>query len=94
MAELEDSNKDPPPTMEKIAAARQLGIHPKDYKMMRLVDDMLKAESLPSRWTAIYEKHNDRWIYTDSRTGEAQLEHPLIEYYRGAVFMDKGGYRV
>lgn len=30
-------------------------------------------------------------IYTDIKSGMAQLEHPLIEYYRGAVFMDKVG---
>lgn len=26
--------------------------------------------------------------------GLTQYEHPLIDYYRGAVFMDKGGYRL
>jgi len=28
-------------------------------------------------------------IYTDLSSGRAQLEHPLLDYYRGAVFMDK-----
>lgn len=30
-----------------------------------------------------------RRIYTNLTTGQAQLEHPLIDYYRGAVFMDQ-----
>ncbi len=57
--------------------------------MLRLVEDMLRPESLPPRWQATWEQHHERWLYTDTRSGDAQLEHPLIEYYRGAVFMDK-----
>lgn len=41
--------------------------HPKFYKkqndskMMRLVEDMLKEDSVPAPWTAVYEARNDRW---------------------------------
>ncbi len=33
-------------------------------------------------------------IYTYLPTGESTNQHPCIEYYRGALFMDMGGYRV
>lgn len=32
-------------------------------------------------------------VYTDRHSGKMAYIHPLIEYYRGAVFMDSGGYR-
>ena len=31
--------------------------------------------------------------YTYTPTGESSPLHPCIDYYRGAVFMDSGGYR-
>lgn len=40
--------------------------------MMRLVDDMLKEESLPARWTATYEQHNDRWLVQEA-SNESRL---------------------
>lgn len=33
-----------------------------------------------------------RRLYTDKLNGEMHTEHPLIEYYRGAVFMDKASH--
>ena len=37
---------------------------------------------------------NQPRLYTHSVSGETQSEHPLLDYYRGAMFMDKGGYKL
>jgi hypothetical protein len=36
---------------------------------------------------------NARRVYTYLPTGDTTDLHPCIDYYRGAVFMDSGGYR-
>lgn len=88
-----------PPQLTSLGA--QLGVTPSEPKLWRLVEDMLTPESLPPDWEAVWDTKMTRWIYTFHRKNTAnsitqntsQLEHPNIEYYRGAMFMDKGGYK-
>ncbi|MEW5305723.1 MAG: hypothetical protein WDW36_008243 [Sanguina aurantia] len=79
---------------ERAAAAKQLSIDPSDLKMMMLVEDMMKDTSLPAHWKAHFDSPTQKWVYTRNGTGQTMNEHPSLDYYRGAVFMDRGGYRV
>ncbi|GFR42771.1 hypothetical protein Agub_g3732, partial [Astrephomene gubernaculifera] len=76
-----------------LALAKQIGVDPRDTRLMLLVEDMSRHESMPSRWVAKYEPAQKRWAYTHTPTGEVTYLHPCIDYYRGALFMDTGGYR-
>ncbi|EFJ47851.1 hypothetical protein VOLCADRAFT_91473 [Volvox carteri f. nagariensis] len=77
-----------------LALAKQLGVNPKDPRLMLLVEDMAKPESLPARWSSRFDSKKKKWLYTFLPTGEVSAQHPSIDYYRGALFMDMGGYRV
>ncbi|KAG1664839.1 hypothetical protein FOA52_007097 [Chlamydomonas sp. UWO 241] len=75
------------------AAARMVGVNPRDNRLMRLVDDMLLPESMPSGWLCKFDEASDTWMYGQESMREISLQHPLLDYYLGAVFMDKGGYK-
>ncbi|GLI60139.1 hypothetical protein VaNZ11_002211 [Volvox africanus] len=79
---------------ELLALAKQIGVNPRDGRLMLLVEDMAKPESLPARWTSKFDLKKKRWVYTYLPTNEVCYLHPSIDYYRGALFMDMGGYRV
>ncbi|KAG2425176.1 hypothetical protein HXX76_013930 [Chlamydomonas incerta] len=82
-----------PVAPEFLALAKQLGVDSRDGRLMLLVEDMARHESLPAHWLARYDPAAKRWVYTYTPSGEATGLHPCIDYYRGAVFMDSGGYR-
>ncbi|GIM06762.1 hypothetical protein Vretimale_11029 [Volvox reticuliferus] len=79
---------------ELLALAKQIGVNPRDGRLMLLVEDMAKPESMPARWTSKFDLKKKRWVYTYLPTNEISHQHPSIDYYRGALFMDMGGYRV
>eukprot|EP00198_Chlamydomonas_reinhardtii_P011925 XP_001701262.1 predicted protein [Chlamydomonas reinhardtii] len=70
---------------ELLALAKQLGIDSRDARLMLLVEDMARHESLPAHWLSRYEPGQKRWQYTYTPTGESSPLHPCIDYYRGAV---------
>ncbi|KXZ47232.1 hypothetical protein GPECTOR_37g238 [Gonium pectorale] len=76
-----------------VALAKQLGVDQRNARLMLLVEDMSKHESLPARWVSKFDATSKRWVYTHTPTGETTYLHPCIDYYRGALFMDTGGYR-
>ena len=59
---------------------------------MKLAHDMCRPESLPKSWTVRFIAEENRREYTNDATGETRSEHPLIGYYKGAIFMEQGGY--
>ena len=73
-------------------ASQQRACHLQDERpqMAEVVRDMLQPDSLPPGWTAVFDEAKGRREYTNMNTGDVQYEHPLVEYYRGAVFMEGG----
>eukprot|EP00877_Chromochloris_zofingiensis_P011248 jgi/Chrzof1/6377/Cz18g08030.t1 len=74
-----------------LAAAEQIGVSTDHPRFMKLVDDMVRPESLPRGWTAEFE--DGKWWYKNQALGAVRDKHPVHDYYLGAMFMDKGGYR-
>lgn len=64
----------------------------KDKILMKLAHDMCRPESMPSTWHAYLDAEKNRRYYYNITTGVTQWDHPLIGYYRGAIFMERGGY--
>ncbi|GAX85038.1 hypothetical protein CEUSTIGMA_g12458.t1 [Chlamydomonas eustigma] len=76
-----------------ISAANMIGINQDDVRMRRLVDDMLSTDSLPHGWKANFDDAKEQWSYTSTdEKGVVSALHPLIDFYKGAAFMDTGGY--
>eukprot|EP00798_Chlamydomonas_sp_ICE-L_P021065 gene21065-27945_t len=74
------------------AAAAELGVTLEEMPQVKaLIQDMLHSSSLPPGWHSEFDAAKFKWMYTDSNTGDVQYEHPLVDYYRGAVFMGEGG---
>ncbi|GMH39482.1 hypothetical protein BSKO_07380 [Bryopsis sp. KO-2023] len=59
---------------------------------MKLAHDMCRPESTSSNWKSFLDKEKNRLYYENSETGETQWQHPMIGYYKGAIFMERGGY--
>lgn len=59
---------------------------------MKLAHDMCRPESMPSDWHAYLDADKNRRYYHNTKTNVTQWDHPLIGYYRGAIFMERGGY--
>ena len=56
-----------------------------------MVLDMLDPESLSDGWNAQFDDATERRYYVHAASDRVVWEHPNIEYYRGIVFMEKGG---
>lgn len=61
--------------------------------LMKLAHDMCRPESLAKIWTVEYDATKEQRCYRNTLTGETQNTHPLLAYYRGAIFMERGGYQ-
>ena len=59
---------------------------------MKLAHDMCRPESLPKDWISTYDTQQQRRQYVNAVSGEKRSRHPLIDYYKGAIFMERGGY--
>lgn len=57
----------------------------------RVVLDMLHPASLPSGWSACFSKADGCRIYTQAASGHTSHQHPRIAYYRGVLYMERGG---
>eukprot|EP00798_Chlamydomonas_sp_ICE-L_P026011 gene26011-11707_t len=77
----------------RAAAGEQIGVQLTNKRLMKLVDDMLTPDSLPKHWSARFDEDSSKWLYAQDGSGVIHYEHPLIDYYKGALFMDRGGYK-
>ena len=59
---------------------------------MKLAADMCRQGSLPKNWISTYDTDQNRRQYVNAVSGEKRFRHPLIDYYKGAIFMERGGY--
>ncbi|KAG2449345.1 hypothetical protein HYH02_005500 [Chlamydomonas schloesseri] len=78
---------------EALAAAAELDVVLEENPgLLAVVSDMLRPESLPAGWEARFDEEKGRREYVHAGGGEVQYTHPLAAYYRGAAFMEAGGY--
>ncbi|KAK9802878.1 hypothetical protein WJX72_011447 [[Myrmecia] bisecta] len=82
------------------AAAEELGIdltqeaaklwrnHP---ALVKLSEDMADPQQLPAGWSAHLDPMYNRFFYVDEATGTSVWQHPLHNYFMGAVFMARDG---
>jgi hypothetical protein len=63
----------------------------KDPSLKPTILDMLDPRSLPLHWIAQYDDATGRRYYVHAPSDRKIHEHPNIGYYRGVVFMEKGG---
>jgi hypothetical protein len=78
----------PHPLRRPLPAAQQPG-----KQVLKLVWDMLRPESLPPGWASAFDAAAGNWAYTHAPSGAQREAHPILDYYIGAIFMDRGGYR-
>ena len=53
--------------------------------------DMLDPASLPPGWTAQFDDATERRYYVHAAQDRKVMQHPNLGYYKGAIFMEKGG---
>lgn len=59
--------------------------------MLPCVRDMADPTRLPENWSMHLHPDSGRHFYVSSETQESTWEHPLLRFYLGHVFMERGG---
>lgn len=62
-----------------------------DSDMLHIVRDMADPTRLPEGWSMHLHPDSGRHFYVSSETQESTWEHPLLRFYLGYVFMERGG---
>eukprot|EP00242_Pyramimonas_sp_CCMP2087_P000731 CAMPEP_0198231176 /NCGR_PEP_ID=MMETSP1445-20131203/115060_1 /TAXON_ID=36898 /ORGANISM="Pyramimonas sp., Strain CCMP2087" /LENGTH=196 /DNA_ID=CAMNT_0043911771 /DNA_START=110 /DNA_END=700 /DNA_ORIENTATION=- len=76
----------------RIAAAAQYGIElERDTDLLWIVEEVVSMKTLPDGWTAYTDQGTKRTFYNHKQSGKSIWEHPLSDFYRGAIFMARGG---
>ncbi|CAG9460744.1 unnamed protein product [Pedinophyceae sp. YPF-701] len=79
---------------QEIAACTELGLDPdRDSDLVWVAQDMVREENLPQGWSMYLHAESGRHFYCRTGASESVWEHPLLDFYRGAVFMERGGWR-
>eukprot|EP00740_Mantoniella_antarctica_P010774 CAMPEP_0181380840 /NCGR_PEP_ID=MMETSP1106-20121128/19778_1 /TAXON_ID=81844 /ORGANISM="Mantoniella antarctica, Strain SL-175" /LENGTH=161 /DNA_ID=CAMNT_0023499935 /DNA_START=168 /DNA_END=653 /DNA_ORIENTATION=+ len=78
------------PNKEEAMALLQL-IQDKDAHLMWCAEELSDPKYMPAGWTAFNDPNSKRTFYQNQAEGTTQWEHPAMEFYKGAVFMHRGG---
>ncbi|KAK3242265.1 hypothetical protein CYMTET_48037 [Cymbomonas tetramitiformis] len=73
-------------------AAHQFGINlEKDADLVWVAEEVADTSILPAGWKVYTDEVAKRAFYNNQKTGRSTWEHPLAQFFRGVVFMARGG---